>query len=118
MIEQWRVERTNSQMTLGTLIDILGSMPPEAKVANLAEPHSYRGYYSDLALEPGDGIRFASHLLADLNRIFGTELYGYKGGEFLMGADTPVWVAYHGSCGKKLMSLGINGELSLADDDL
>jgi hypothetical protein len=56
--------------------------------------HSYRGYYADLAFRPtGDpiSVRKFLHLLTKkcLNKTF----HGYKGGEFVMGPDTPLWVS-------------------------
>jgi hypothetical protein len=50
----WQKERAESQMTLGKLIDKLDSLPPETKLEGFGEPHSYRGYYSDLAFEKTD----------------------------------------------------------------
>lgn len=37
----------------------------DAEVANLNSAHSYRGYYSDLAFEQGEGTRPAADLLAE-----------------------------------------------------
>ena len=30
---------------------------------------------------------------------------GYKGGDFMMGALTPLWVAAYGNCGNKLLAI-------------
>lgn len=64
---------------------------------------SYRGYYEQLAIDPGSQekldkagptrcIDMAQTLLEALNRTF----YGYKGGEFSMFDETPVWVSEYG----------------------
>ena len=42
---------------------------------------------------------------------------GYKGGDFVMGALTPVWVSEYGCCGPKLMALHVGGEVETAEDD-
>ena len=44
-----------TQLTLGHLIDELEEMLPDATVPDLRHPHSYRGYYDDLAFELGTG---------------------------------------------------------------
>lgn len=51
----WRAERSLSQMTLGRFISELEKLPQEKEIENVCKPHSYRGYYSDLALEKGSG---------------------------------------------------------------
>ena len=40
----------------------------------------------------------------------------YKGGDFVMGALTPMWVAHYGCTGKKLMALNADGTIETADD--
>jgi hypothetical protein len=42
---------------------------------------------------------------------------GYKGGDFVMGALTPVWVANYGSCGQKLMAIRPDGTLETAENE-
>jgi hypothetical protein len=42
---------------------------------------------------------------------------GYKGGDFVMGALTPLWLASYGSCGRKLMAVHAGGELETAEDE-
>jgi hypothetical protein len=113
---QWQRERAETQMTLGKMIAALEAMPPETVVANLIEPHSYRGYYDDLAFEQGEGTRLASELLADCKSAMGEVFHGYKGGEFVMGSRTPLWVASYGCCGMKLIAIREGGEIETADD--
>ena len=104
MSARWMHERAETQMTLGKLIATLKEMAPDAQVVNLCEPHSYRGYYSDFALERHEGTRPASELLADCLNAMGRAFEGYKGGDFVMGELTPVWIACYGCCGQKLIA--------------
>ena len=102
---QWQRERAETQLTLGALIAALEAMPADAQVANLREPDSYRGYYSDLYFERQDGTRPASELLADCKAAMGQVFTGYKGGDYVMGAMTPLCIATYGCGGPKLMAL-------------
>jgi len=117
MSAQWQRERSETQMTLGKLIAALEAMLEGAEVANLNSAHSYRGYYSDLAFEKGEGTRPAAALLAECKAAMGQVFCGYKGGDFVMGALTPVWVAEYGCCGLKLMALHAGCETETAEDD-
>lgn len=117
MSAQWQRERAETQITLGKLIEALEAMPPDAQVANLDNEHSYRGYYEDLAFERLDGTRPASDLLADCKAAMGRVFQGYKGGDFVMGALTPVWVANCGCCGAKLTAIYAGGDVETAEDE-
>lgn len=117
MIVEWQRERASSQMTLGKLITILGEMPPETKVVNLHDPHSYRGYYCDFAFERGEGTITAAELLTECKEAMGQVFMGYKGGDYVMGAKTPVWIANYGCSGEKLMALGADGSIETKQDD-
>lgn len=110
-------ERAENQLTLGKLISVLEAMPESAVVANLHGAHSYRGYYSDLSFEKSNGTRMASELLAECKAAMGQVFEGYKGGDFVMGALTPIWVASYGSCGQKLMAVHAGGAISTEEDD-
>lgn len=116
MSEEWRKERAATQMTLGKLISALSAMAAGAPVPNLRAAHSYRGYYSDLAFEYHGGNRPAADLLADAHAAMGRVFEGYKGGEFVMHENTPVWVASWGVCGVKLMAISESGYESREDD--
>jgi len=117
MTAQAQRQRATTQMTLGKLIDALEAMPKRAEVANLRDAHSYRGYYSDMAFERAEGTRQAADLLEECRTAMGHVFHGYKGGDFVMGALTPVWVASYGNCGLKLMALRVGGEIDTAEDD-
>jgi hypothetical protein len=114
----WQKERSESeQMTLGELIAALEAMPEGAMVANLYGGDSYRGYYVDFAFARGEGTRPAADLLAECKAAMGQVFEGYKGGDYVMGATTPVWVADYGDTGPKLMAIHAGGEIETAEDD-
>jgi len=110
-------ERAKTQMTLGKMINALEGMPEDAEVTNLHDPHSYRGYYCDLAFEQGNGFRPANDLLVDCKEAMGRIFEGYKGGEFMMGESTPIWLVSHGSTGLKLIALHVGGKVETEKDD-
>ena len=115
MANGWMKQRAESQMTLGRLIERLSAMNPETQI-ELSAPHSYRGYYSDLSLKPGTSQN-ARELLAECRKALNKTFYGYKGGDFEMHSEVPVWIAYKGSCGKKLIAVNDDGSLDTEDDD-
>ncbi len=114
---QGQRERAETQLTLGKLIAALESMPDGAMVVNLVDAHSYRGYYSDLAFELGGGTRPAADLLTEAKGAMGEVFEGYKGGDFVMGKLTPMWVASYGCTGRKLMDVHPGGEFKTEDDE-
>ncbi len=118
MSAAWQRERAKTQLTLGALIDALEAMPEGTAVANLFDAHSYRGYYSDLAFEISDGTRPAADLLAECKAAMGAVFEGYKGGDFVMGALTPLWISEYGhSSGRKLMAVHADGTVEESQDD-
>lgn len=90
-------------MRLGEIIDAMSSAKADADVEydfgglGVDGVDSYRGYYSDLALSfvDGDGMK-AGPLLEVLRAADGKVYTGYKGGDYRMDRDTPVWVANYG----------------------
>lgn len=93
------------QLTLGQLIDKL------SKIEHLDDkfiffsfggvpgyPHSYRGYYEDLAIkyEFGPFNKKASVFLKELRACLCKEFEGYKGGVFKMYSDTLLWCSMAG----------------------
>jgi hypothetical protein len=96
-------ERSTYHVTLGEMINALIDVDHNKRVvlsdapdAGLGRPMSYRGYYSDLAFDPTDGPTTVGKLLAECNVANGNTFEGYKGGEYAMGKDTPLWVAGYG----------------------
>lgn len=113
----WEKERAATQMTLGKLIDRLKGLPAEMPIQGIASPHSYRGYYSDLAFEGMAGATIpVSSALRIAQDCMGEVFEGYKGGDFLMGRNTPIWVANYGCCGLKIMSLSDDGAFTTEED--
>lgn len=97
-----RAERTKYHLTLGELIEELESLDSEKIVVfseggSPSNPHSYRGYYSDMGLEWTEDEKTAGEVYGILSQVYETELTGYKGGQFLMTDTTPLWRAEYGS---------------------
>lgn len=114
MVYEYHQTRTNKsgiclQMTLGELIDTLESFPFSASHANVVfdDKHkisgalnSFRGVNSELSVEYTNTteynsvtlIRFIQILLSNINNTF----FGWKGGEYKMTRNTPLWVANSG----------------------
>lgn len=110
-------KRSETQLTLGALIKALSEMPAYSKVANLHSLRSYRGYYSDLAFEHSVGERPSIDLWADCKNAMGQVFEGYKGGEFVMGAKTPLWISEYGeSSGIKLMAVHADGTVEVEQE--
>ena len=62
---------------------------------------SWRGVYAELALgftDEGDWPKL-SDFIKMLKSAIGKTFTGYKGGDFVMGRGTPVWVANYGNSG-------------------
>ena len=111
-------DRASTQMTLGKLLRILNDMHNLDDVQGIKNPHSYRGYYEDLAFEPTDEIIKVIDLKAICQSARGKTFEGWKGGSYEMNEDTPVWIAERGDCGKKLIAINPDGSLETRDDDL
>lgn len=119
MSEEWQKERADRQMTLGDLVEHLEDMEPDARVAGIGRPISYRGYYRDVAFAPTDEVVTVSELLERIrSKVMGRAFTGYKGGEFMMGERTPVWIAPYGiASGRKLMGLSEDGGVYYPDTE-
>jgi hypothetical protein len=111
-------ERAGTQLTLGTMIQALGEMPPDTPICGLGELRSYRGYYTDLAFEPTNRTETAAEVLKRCKAAMGKVFEGYKGGDFQMGQLTPLWVAPYGVCGKRLMKIRDDGSVETAEGGL
>lgn len=109
-------ERASSQMTLGKLIERIESLP-DGTMLQMDSPHSYRGYYSDLAFERAASPLPKSEVLALCKAAMGEVFEGYKGGEFQMGRNTPVWFAAYGCCGSKIVGINDDGTPQLRKDE-
>lgn len=117
MSAAWQKERSATQMTLGKLIARLEAMPADALIDGIANPDSYRGYYEDLAFSSIEKKVTVADALKMCRDAMGQVFYGYKGGEYVMGALTPLWIAEYGCCGRKFMALTADGVIETAEDD-
>jgi hypothetical protein len=88
-------------MTLGALIAHLSRADGTLVVpVGFARPHSYRGYYHDLAFEMEPNTTVGAMLEAARSAL-GSTYRGWKGGDFTMGEHTDVYlVAEEGECGE------------------
>lgn len=66
-------------------------------------PHSYRGYYEDLAFAPAENVSIAS-MLAHAKSAMGKTFTGYKGGEFTMGEYTDCWLSEYSMSSQESIS--------------
>lgn len=80
---------------------------------------SWRGSYDELALNfcysrdsknpPLTVVKFLKLLRDAVGKTF----TGYKGGDFMMGKQTPVWVANHGNSGNTAVIDVVDGDYSV-----
>lgn len=87
-------------MVLRDLIDELKARPADRAVpVGFGNPHSYRGYYEDLAFEPVNETTVGA-MLAAAEGAMGQTYQGYKGGYYTMRECTDCWLAEEGSTGE------------------
>lgn len=107
----YQKQRSETQMTLGGFIAKLSSLDPERKIVGVGDPISYRGYYSDLAFEPTTDVKTVVEVLAKAKDCMGRIFEGYKGGDFQMGENTPIWSSEYGtSSSDRIMGLNTDSE--------
>lgn len=94
-------------MKLGNLIKSLEELPQESRITILVRGryynpsylHSYRGYYDQLALSwDGEEKKKVCELLEECKSSVGKVFTGWKGGDFMMDENTPVWIS--NGCGE------------------
>ena len=96
-----REQRSAYHLTLGELIDALADVDDQVPVVvdrggGVGRLVSYRGYYADLAFVPiADEASTATVRTAIVGAV-GATFEGYKGGDFLMDRDAPLWIAADG----------------------
>ena len=104
--------KASPQLSLGELIDKLKECVAEQKDGYQqhvvfdfgsevpTDVSSWRGIYAELAIEYASASRKAEGNLKEfiniLERAVGATFEGYKGGEFVMSRNTPVWVDNYG----------------------
>ncbi len=115
-VSKWdRETRACYHVTLGEAIRILANVPGHFSVefdyvqGAPMKPHSYRGYYSDLALDadPEHMKLNANGVLKMLSNALGKTFTGWKGGDFKMDKDTPLWLAAEGSTGRAILGMEV-----------
>ncbi len=104
-------------MRLGELIERLEAFPHQDAIVRFSdgrkpyEFHSWRGDYAQLTLSEGygnietfDGVPSpkwpvtVGELLIKATRAVGAKFQGWKGGDFTMSVDSPVWADEPGCC--------------------
>jgi len=93
--------RAQYHMTLGKLIEIIKPLHPDTpyrldRGGCFYDGHSYRGYYSDLAFEPTDEQHTLGSLMSDIQSFHNKRLEGYKGGDFVLHDNVPIWISDYG----------------------
>ncbi len=89
-------------MYLKELIAALVKEDPSAILPRgFRNPHSYRGYYDRLAFEPAENISIGE-MLECAESALGRTFQGYKGGDYVMGEYTEVYIAEYGCCGEEI----------------
>tara|TARA_B100001105_G_C22242256_1_gene378776 strand:+ start:269 stop:544 length:276 start_codon:yes stop_codon:yes gene_type:complete len=90
-------------MLLG-LIEVLDTCPKDAVFERgFSNPHSYRGHYSELAVEPEEDQK-VTDMLDCLWAVLDTTLEGYKGGEFLMDGSVDVYLSMYSTTSTTLVT--------------
>lgn len=115
--------RQQYHLTLGQLLDALRTMEPDHRVVvssygavggplwSIEYPHSYWGYYEDLAFMPTNKTMTVKDVLAMAESCLNVEFEGYKGGDFRMHDKTPLWL----SCYGEASNIAIMGVSQLGD---
>lgn len=93
-------------LTIGELVSLLAKQDQEAAWRGGDSVHSYRGYYDELAIEPG-GVVTVAKARVMLEDAVGSTFQGYKGGDYTMTGDTPVWSAPYGSVGVPVIGITV-----------
>ena len=89
-------------MYLDELIVMLRHANQDAVLKNgFTYPHSYRGYYSELAFEPAEDVK-VSDMLRDAEGALGKTFMGYKGGDYTMHGAVECYLATYGNTGEEL----------------
>lgn len=115
-----RSARSQYHLTLGGLIKFLESAPSHALVflddtnKSPGRLYSYRGYYEDLAFAEVGSAPTAELLLEICKDALGKTFTGYKGGDFVMTEDTPLWVSEYGAVsGIAIVGVDLNEGITL-----
>ena len=87
-------------MRLKDLISYLEFKDENAIAVNgFGAPHSYRGWYEQIAFEPVEQTT-AGDMLVCAREALGKTFTGWKGGDFYMDGNSFVNIAFQGDCGQ------------------
>ena len=91
-------------MTLDDLIAALETADlTQVCPVGFTNPHSYRGYYDELAFAPASNITVGEMLTA-ARSARDHWFTGWKGGDFQMTGDTDCWLSLEGSASGETLS--------------
>jgi hypothetical protein len=108
--------KASSQFNLGNLMNRLRGLPQDMPIL-LGRANSYRGYYCDLAFEPLVQPCTVKEARQEVEQANGTTFEGWKGGDYTMARDTPVWYSHRGDVGLKIMGITDKGEILTEADN-
>lgn len=92
-------------------------MKPGKRICQLTYPHSYRGYYRDLAFQSNLYLNTSVKEALNLTKgCVGATFEGWKGGEYKMTKDTLIWIADPGCSGHQLLDIDEDGGLILKQE--
>ena len=109
--------RQDYHVTLGEAIDIATKISQENDTypvnfedgSSPSGTNSYRGYYEDLAIEFNSFRTSIGEFKKMLNDALNEEFTGYKGGEYIMNEDTPLWKSNYGNAsGDAIIKIALN----------
>lgn len=106
-----RMTRSQYHLTLGDLYHLSLENPDAvfcvpAFDRGIANPHSYRGYYADLAFEQSDDRATTAAAVKEMcERAMAETFTGYKGGDYTYADDTPLWLAPYGCTGEAIVEV-------------
>ncbi len=116
MNEDMRLER-GKEYNLGQLINDLEEYKDEFIDIEFEDGtipqtlDSWRGSYNCLSLEyEAEGNKSSYELYRQCFNANGSMFTGYKGGDFIMDSDTPIYKANYGECGNSEKIVGIRKE--------
>lgn len=76
-------------------------------------PHSYRGYYNEVAFEPAHDVSIGQ-MLDSVNLALADTFCGWKGGEYKYNLLTPVHIAFQGCVSDEEYKFPLNIVISIA----
>lgn len=105
------------QMTIDDVLETLYYLRDDLGVVEVcrvnAEGGSYRGYYHEFYLQKSSSSVSINKLITFFNtEVLGEWFEGYKGGEYIMGYDTQVFIASYGCTGSALVGFRVDGNLA------